>query len=304
MSIRLLNRFQLIIITSLIVVFFIPSYAKCLPVEELGKIVVFLRIQKQAYENKEGKQVEVWYKLDKNKYVPKKTTNSGTGFIIKYNDRDYLVTAKHVAEFLSKEAEVVLNIDQEHSSSIRFDDLQKSKIISGAKWFYHPKADIAIHPLAYPGTTIYQLSIPIESPPKADNKISLLSTVYVLGFPLGLGVQEKISPMAKKVQIASDLLSIPDINPDLKYILLDQALSQGYSGSPIFLIKDIMSDAIKSGDKPVLKVGETVSLIGILSAGLSDISGGKISLIVPTLYLHEILQSAEFISYEKNNLIK
>lgn len=43
-----------------------------------------------------------------------------------------------------------------------------------------------------------------------------------------------------------------------------------------------------------------MSLIGVLSAQLADVAGGKISLVVPTSYMCEILQSSEFITYETN----
>ena len=96
-----------------------------------------------------------------------------------------------------------------------------------AKWFLHLKADIAIHPLVYT-QEIDQLSFPVEPCVKEDEDIPLLSTVYVLGFPLGLGVQKSISPIAKKLQTASKVISVdnPEINPDLKYMLLDQAIAQ------------------------------------------------------------------------------
>lgn len=255
---RLANHFTISLITFLIVTLLFPCCVTGLSVEELGKIVVFLRLQRQAYELKEGKNVEVWYKIAKEKYEPKKIEASGTGFIIRYNTKDYLVTAKHVAQFLTKEAEIILNASSGRSIAIGFGELQGSKIISGAKWFLHPTADVAIHPLAGSPAGVDHLSFPLDSCAKTDQRIPLLSTVYALGFPLGLGIHESINPIAKKAQTASNYLSIynkPEINPDLKYLLLDQALSQGYSGSPILLIEDVMSDAIKMGDKPNYQSG-------------------------------------------------
>ena len=302
MRARLANYFTILSITLLIVTLILPCYATGLSVEELGKVVVFLRLQRQVYEVRDGKKVEVWYKVAKEEYEPKKEEPSGTGFIIKYNGRDYLVTAKHVAQFLSKEGELILNESPGHTVAMTFGDLQGAKIISGAKWFFHPTADVAIHPLAYT-REVAHLSLPMDFCSETDRKISLLSTVYALGFPLGLGVDESINPIAKKVQTASGYLSIhnqPQIDPNLKYLLLDQALSQGYSGSPVLLIEDVMSEVMKVGDKPVLKVGEIVSLVGVLSAQLGDVAGGKISLVVPTSYICGVLHSAEFIAYETN----
>ena len=126
--------------------------------------------------------------------------------------------------------------------------------------------------------------------------MDLLTDVIVLGFPLGIGVQKSISPIAKKTQIASNVTTLPEIDPNLRFYLLDQALAQGYSGSPIFVSEDIPS-GISVGNRPIL-AGEKITLIGILSAGLSDATGGKISVVVPISYLWEILNSDEFLKYE------
>ncbi len=78
--------------------------SQTIPAENLARVVVFLRHQTQAYEIKGGERFEVWYKKQaaKEAYEPKLITRFGTGFIIRYEAHDYVVTAKHVAEFLSK----------------------------------------------------------------------------------------------------------------------------------------------------------------------------------------------------------
>ncbi|MBO1225486.1 MAG: trypsin-like peptidase domain-containing protein [Candidatus Scalindua sediminis] len=267
-------------------------------IDDLSKTVVFLQNESQAFEMKSGKKIEVWYKdpLTKN-LEPKKIKKTGTGFLIKHNGRDYVVTAKHVAKFLDNTSEILLNVLKDNSISISFDILKKSPIINGAKWFYHPIADIALHPIAYP-MKVDQLAIRTIDIPKDEIKIKLLSNVYILGFPLGLGVHESISPIAKKTQIASNITTIehPNISPELKFYLLDQALAQGYSGSPVFCAEEL-SSGIFAGKHPI-PAGEKITLTGILSGGLSDATGGKISLVVPISYVWEILNSNEFLKYE------
>lgn len=135
---------------------------------------------------------------------------------------------------------------------------------------------------------------------KGDKAIPLLSTVYVVGFQLGYGAKDILNPIAKKVQIASMPMSLVENNTNLKSILLDQALAQGYSGAPVFLIEDIMAGGIMVGDKPVIKAGEKFYLSGILSAQISDQMGGKISVVVPSSYILDIIQSPDFVSYESN----
>lgn len=166
------------------------------------------------------------------------------------------------------------------------------------KWFYHPIADIALHPMGYPTNKIDQLAINSKDISTDIVTVKLLSNVYILGFPLGLGVHEIISPIAKKTQIASNFTTIvnSNLNPDLKFYLLDQALAQGYSGAPVFYGINL-KPGLAVGGRPV-KVEEKIIFIGIMSSVLSDASGGKYSLVVPIFYIWEILKSDEFIKYE------
>jgi hypothetical protein len=250
---------------------------------------------------KAGELVEIWYKKAgmKEAFEPKLITESGTGFIIRHNNQDYLVTAKHVAEFTNKEnAEILLNPSNGNYLTIKFNQLKKLKIIQGAKWFYHPTMDIALHPMAYPDTSIDVSAIPTELIAKTIFTIPLLSNVYIVGFPLGLGIQDRLEPLAKKVQTASGITSFENqyLRSDFKLIFLDQDVAQGFSGSPVFYIEDIMS----SNTKPPIKLGEQVKIIGVVSIGLSDDSGGKLSGIVPINNIWDILTSTELKNFENS----
>ena len=268
-------------------------------IDELSKTVVFLRQKSQATQMKAGKQVEIWYRdPDTKKFEPKLNVLSGTGLVIRYNKRDYLVTARHVAKALSPKAEIVMNLPDGKTMSLTLEWLSKQNIIEGAKWFHHSKADISVHPLCYRKRTD-QVHIRQSMLPKQDKDIPLLTEAYIIGFPMGLGVQEKLSPLAKKTQIASRLTSIdnPNVSPDLKFTLLDQALAQGYSGAPVFYTENVMSDIRIAGQR--MKAGTKLHFVGIVSGAISDKTGGKIALVVPISYIWDILESDEFQNYEK-----
>ncbi|MBU0544575.1 MAG: serine protease [Proteobacteria bacterium] len=297
---RIIPRIFVIVLMFLITMIFCSTSFAGVSVEELAKTVVYIRQQEQFKEMKAGELVEVWYKkagMEK-EFEPKLITASGTGFIIKHNNKDYLVTAKHVAEFTNKEnAEILLNPSNGNYLTIKFNDLKKYQIIRGARWFCHPIMDIALHPMAYPVQSLSVSAIPTELIAKTTLKIPLLSNVYIIGFPLGLGINDRIEPLAKKVQTASGVTSVdPYIRPDIKMILLDQSVAQGFSGSPVFYIQDLMSSNVT----PPIKVGEQVHFIGVVSFGLPDISGGKLSGIVPVNNIWDILTSAEFKNYENS----
>src|SRR4030043_1874295 len=277
--------------------------SQTIPAEKLARVVVFPRHQSQAYEIKGGERFDVWYKKQaaKEAYEPKLITQSGTGFIIRYEAYGYVGPAKHVAEFLSNDAELVMNVPAGKTISVTFNYMEKSKKVPGAKWFVHPSADIAIHPIVSP-QKIDHAHFPSNEIPETDEPIPLLSTVYVVGFPFGLGVHDRLNPIAKKAQVGSTITSLEALNVrrDLKFLLLDQALAQGYSGAPVFYVEDLLVPDIKLGDKPFIKGGERIHLIGILAAQISDDKGGKISAVVPISYLWEILHSADFMEYQKN----
>jgi hypothetical protein len=79
-----------------------PLTGAYINVEGVSTTVVYLRQQSQKTATINGKIVALYYRdPDSNEYQPLKESKIGTGFIIKYNGHDYLVTAKHVAKDLS-----------------------------------------------------------------------------------------------------------------------------------------------------------------------------------------------------------
>ena len=291
--------FKRIIITTFLILL-VYSLSIGQTVDEMGKTVVYLNKQVIKTENVNGRIVEIWMRnpID-NKFEPIIENRTGTGFIIKHNNRNYLVTAKHVSDFMDSNATIILNDINRKKIEIKFQTLKEFDVIKGARWFSHPIADISLHPIVYPQKPDL-LTISTIDISKKYIKLKLLSNVYILGFPLGLGLHETISPIAKKAQLASNItsLDIPNLNPNLKFYLIDQAIAQGYSGSPVYYAEE-MPSGISVG-KRVVTAGEAISLIGIVSGSLSDMTGGKISLVVPISYLWDILESKEFKRYEES----
>lgn len=285
------------LITYCIVLFFCTT-AHAVSIDELSKTVVFLRQQSQVTEVVGNKTLQVWYRdLETKEFTPKIATMSGTGVIIKHNNRDYLVTARHVASSLSPTAEIVISSLDGKSISLPFGLLTQQRIIKGARWFHSPKIDVSVHPIAYP-QNIDVTSMPEEFFAKKETTIPLLASAYIVGFPLGLGFHEneKLNPVAKEARIASREIMIDDTGA--RYILLDQALSQGYSGAPVFYVEDIMS-GVTIGNQP-MKGGENLYLIGIQSGAVSDQTGGKLSTVIPISNVQDIFKSTDFQAYENS----
>jgi len=284
----------------LVLVLFFSSSAHAVSIDELIKTVVFLRQQSHVVQSIEGKPAEMYYRyLGTQEYKPVMETRSGSGFIIRYKGRDYLVTAKHVANLLPR-GEIVINLPNGKTTIITFQQLTQADKTKRAHWFHHPKADISIHPMAYPTKDVEVLAISENLFPKKEPDLKLLNTVNIVGFPLGLGVSDKLSPVAKEAKIVSMLTSIENINipKDLHFYLLDQALSEGYSGAPVFYIEDTMSGFVIGNQ--LMKGGEMVHLLGVQSTSLADQTGGKFSLVVPILYIWDIFESPDFEAYIKD----
>lgn len=271
------------------------SYA--ITIDLLGTTTVCLRKQKQRTIKKGGKEYEVWLKdIETKKMQPDLETRYGTGFLVSHKNRIYLVTAAHVARDMSSEAEVLWNTTFGELLQYAFAEVQQR--LPHAKWFFHPAADVAIHPFGFTGKAKPKHSFVGENMfITEDKRLPLGTKIYVLGFPLSLGVGDILSPLSKKAEIASWITTIddPDINPNLKFIILDEGLASGYSGAPVF----ISPEPLVTNSSARLAVRRRLRLIGILSANISDRTGGKISLVVPVSYLNEIFESNDFREYER-----
>lgn len=276
---------------------FSMSFSYAATISELGKTTIYLREQVKCYEKKGGKEYEIWFKDIKNQELqPKLTTSSGTGFIIRHHEQIYLVTAAHVVKNMSDKAEVLWNTASGKNRYFTFEELEEK--LPYSKWFFHPSADIAIHPLKFTKKSGHK-SVPGEIFVTLDEIITPGTKVCIWGFPLNLGIEGFLSPILKKAEIASWITTIdnPKLLPDLKFILLDEDLASGYSGAPVFISPELQTQNNKLGvSQP--------KLIGILCGVISDKTGGKISLVAPISYLNEIFTLDDFRAYEKKIGVK
>jgi hypothetical protein len=261
----------------------------------LSRAIVYLEIQRSVWEQVGTNQMEVWYHMPQATNALRKVTGmSGTGFFVIHNRRSYIVTAAHVVGDRSipdsfSDSGIACLID---TNGIR-QPLQLESIrarLPGARWFLHPKADVAVHPYWRPdGMTIANSDLAEHM--ISTNQFDLLSPVCALGFPVNLGTTDhKISPIATECKISSWVTTVPNI-PGLNFIVLDKALAQGYSGAPIFTFEPLGQNG-----SPVIG-----SVIGIYVAQTGDVLGGKHSIIVPSSYLLEIFQQPDFLAYEEKS---
>lgn len=262
----------------------------------MAHTVGFVTVDKQVYEKVSNgareQLVEIWYHDPIAKQQrPKTQTESGTYFSLDWHGNQYLVTAKHVIlDGAGKPADrgvFYFNEKDGKRKSLTFEFMEDQE---GSRWFLHDSADVAIHPMWRP-VEIQPSLVAISTKTAETNTIqlpSILDSVYAIGFPLSMGVGESLNPIAKECKIASlkqELSGRSDSGLPISgtFILLDQALAQGYSGAPIY--------SCPAQNK--------LCLLGLMSSVNTDATGGKISLVVPIDYVIEVLKSTQFKAYEK-----
>jgi hypothetical protein len=262
-------------------------------ISDLSKTVLLLEKVSPSYEKRGDQQWEVWLKNPStNKLEQKFDMLHGTGFIIDYHGRLYLVSAAHVAQIMDSDALIMWKNSSGKTQSFTFKFLQDK--IPNARWFFHPQADIALHPLGFSEKTSH-VAIPGEVFSISADMIELLTEVSILGFPFGFGAKDTLNPIASRSSIANPLTAIDmnDINPNLEFILLTDGLATGYSGAPVFTMPSVTIQESQ------IKVKSGIHLIGLQSRTVSDKTGGKISMVVPIAYLNQLLESKDFQDYER-----
>lgn len=106
----------------------------------------------------------------------------------------------------------------------------------------------------------------------------------VIGFPHGLGVQGKFSPLTFRSYASSAFLTLPraDTKTPSDFFCLENPSVGGYSGGPVFdMGYEKMGCATATKEKTVLH--------GIVHGTMSDETGGKIALITPMLYIKDLI---------------
>ncbi|MCK4293185.1 MAG: trypsin-like peptidase domain-containing protein [Planctomycetes bacterium] len=268
---------------------FYPATCDGVTVPELSKTVVWVRFEHQIKPP------------DPNSLRPAtKKTSSGTGFLIRHTGISYIVTAKHILSAPPNSGFFAFKSVSGKLWKTKFSEVQQK--MPGAHWFLHKSRDIAIHPYGYPpGIEAAVLSVPDEL--LDSNPQPLLSPVCCIGFPMNLGIAKDLfTPVAKHAYIANPSISIRkfDLDPTKRlFILLDEAMAQGFSGAPVFSLYSDSNANTRSGYSDLKP-----RLLGIVAGTKFDLTGGKFGYVVPVAHIMEIFEYPEFLQYERAILKK
>lgn len=269
-------------------------YAAIAQAELLDKIyatIVYLQREIPETTNIDGINYEIYLKpVGKDVLIPRTIKRLGTGFLVIDGDLLFLVTAQHVASQMSLDSLAAIRTSEDRPMTFTLAKL--SGITDALKWVSHDKADVAVLPL-HPGSDVMphlkehflpkdMISTKLEAPSRER-------PLTTIGFPLGLGVKERFSPISRESKPASGLLTIPrfDTKQPAIFYLLDNPSIGGFSGAPIFEMPGAHSS--QGG----LVIGGRLACVGLIHGTISDDTGGKLGAVVPSAFIAETIDKAK-----------
>lgn len=229
---------------------------------------------------------EVWLK-HRNKIFPKTFDQTGTCFFV-YTEFDlYLVTANHVASFTTKNTEITISSTNDVPLTFKLGEIIKDK--SNLNWTTHPIADVSVIELdsisilkGLNGCYVpfEMLSFKLEAPFRERE-------VTTYGYPLSLGIGQKISPITKTSKPSSSLIELERFDNKVKtiFFLLDDPSVSGFSGGPVF---ELPQEIGSGKDQIFVQVNR---IVGLVHGSISNKAGG-FAAIVPSIYIKETIENA------------
>lgn len=205
----------------------------------------------------------------------------GTGSFIVKNNKVYLLTVSHVSKDTNNNSYIVLSDNQSNPIRILLNSLTKNHF-----WKEHPIADmslIEIEANKYP-KVFQNRCFPFEQVNNSFICASRDDELTSIGFPNGLGIQGKFSPLTFRSYASSAFLTLnrADTDTPSDFFCLENPSVGGYSGGPVFeLGYETMGSSMSSKGGTILH--------GIVHGTMSDNTGGKIAMITPMYYINDLI---------------
>jgi hypothetical protein len=260
--------------------------------DKLAPCVVFLEVAKTRTIQIDGVPHQLYVKkLGEDTPKPLADTLRGTGFFIVRNDGLYLVTADHVAQHMDTSA--TLTIRSKADVPLRFSILDFLGNNKAVNWTSSKEADVAVLRL-FPTQQLFQNLqehfLPFDILVANEEAPMREKTLTMLGFPLGLGVTGRFSPISQESKASSGLLMLQraDNRAMATFFLLDKPCAGGFSGAPVFEIP-----APYSSGGTFIVGGGRLSCVGLVHGTLSDETGGKFGAVVPSSFIVKAMMQAQ-----------
>jgi len=226
---------------------------------------------------------------------------SGTGFCVTVESpgagskgQPYLVTASHVAKFLTPDSIVTFR----EPGDIPLPTTLKDIALSGsmAIWQSHADADVAVLRMKIDESSLALLKgrcLKFSSITSDEGAPLRERPVVVMGFPLELGTTGHFSPVTSEAKPASGLVRLlsTDFPKEATYFVLDKPSIRGFSGAPVFLSPGPYASG---GAMVFLETPVPTVVVGLVHGTVSDKTGGKLAAVVPSKFIRDtILQASK-----------
>jgi len=261
-------------------------------ITEISVAVVYLHKSVNALylDDDDGVPKELWLKGPEDEMPqPKMKTMSGTGFFINYFNELYLVTASHVAKEIDLSSQATIAGKNDVPETLSLKALSGSSVLS---WVNHPIADVAVLALK-PTKVIFDRYLDKRFLPTGIIESASIAPprelpICVIGFPKGLGVTKRFSPLTLQTSPASGIIVIKrfDTNTESEFFIVQDPSTGGFSGAPVFDISHFVME-------PVAIPDSGTRLYGLVHGTISDDTGGKLGAVIPSHYILETLLLAK-----------
>ena len=158
----------------------------------------------------------------------------GTGIFLGFEDRSYVVTAKHVVESLNNP---VLIANRKGRKPAKLWGTNQIYEIGNGTWTYHPNPLVDLAAIRYKQNPEEDILAVEESRFLLINQVEGGRQIVMLGYPFGITPFPIIEPMVREGCVGIRLLKdkvVGDIHYLGNTILLDAMSTSGNSGGPVF----------------------------------------------------------------------
>ena len=256
-------------------------------INSLFSSVTFLNDTKIEKYKLDGKEYDVYLKEPNGNFLfPKTYRNSGSGFFINNQGSAYLVTAEHVAKFLTLNTDVIVRGENDNPMKYKLRELIAKK--DTLDWTYHGKADVTAILLDL-GSKLFSYIKTISFEMLVNDRIPMREReVTTIGFPLELGSDKYFSPISKVSKPSSGLVELhrADNGKLTDFYLLDDPSISGFSGAPVL---ELPTQLIYGKESIHIY---TIELIGIVHGSINDKNGGGFAAITPSKYIIETINNS------------
>lgn len=249
-------------------------------------VFIFSNAMSAASENSEAKEPTtqlhaLWDRVVCIQTLESPQTKTGrlcSAFLVTKANRLFLVTAGHAASETKGESRVLYLDTQSESQWVTLSSLVPH---STNPWQRDQVSDLAIAELIErKGNKIYMdhlRQLAFDADRLTSSSPGRLTPITCIGFPLGVGMVPKVSPLAIPGHIVSDELPAKNDWGTEPILFASPALAQGTSGGPAITV-DVNANC--------------TGIVGMYIGVLSDQTGGKLSKLVPAKIIKDAIGKA------------